>query len=70
MKNILTINNHKAVVSFDPDINMFRGEFADLNGGSDFYSDTVEGLYQEGVKSLEGVYGSRNRSKFRVNLIK
>lgn len=53
MKNTLPINNHNAVISFDPEINMFRGEFVDLNGGADFYSDTVEGLYNEGIKSLE-----------------
>lgn len=52
MNNIIEINNYKAVVSFDPDIQMFRGEFIGLNGGADFYATDVETLYKEGEKSL------------------
>jgi predicted HicB family RNase H-like nuclease len=52
MINIMQIDGYKAVISFDPEINMFRGEFVELNGGADFYSDTVEGLLQEGKTSL------------------
>ena len=32
---------------------MFRGEFAGLNGGADFYATTVDGLKEEGRKSLK-----------------
>ncbi len=52
LKNILKINGHKAVVEFDPELNMFRGEFLGLNGGADFYANSVEGLEREGEKSL------------------
>ncbi len=50
--NTLTINGYQAVIAFDPDIQMFRGEFVGLNGGADFYTKDVEGLKQEGETSL------------------
>ena len=31
--NTMTINGYQAVIAFDPDIQMFRGEFVALNGG-------------------------------------
>lgn len=37
---------------FDPDTNMFRGEFIGLNGEADFYAPDVAGLRQEGAASL------------------
>lgn len=52
MNNVLIIDNEKAVVSYDPELGMFRGEFLGLNGGADFYSDNVDGLIEEGRKSL------------------
>lgn len=51
--NILEINGVKAVISFDPEINMFRGEFVGLNGGADFYATDIEGLRREGQTSLK-----------------
>jgi predicted HicB family RNase H-like nuclease len=53
MKNIIEIDGHKAIISFDPDINLFRGEFLGLNGGADFYASDVAGLHDEGRKSLK-----------------
>lgn len=50
--NTMTINGHRAVISFDPDIQMFRGEFVGLNGGADFYARDVDGLRREGEISL------------------
>lgn len=50
--NVMKIGGHAAVVSFDPDIEMFRGEFVGLNGGADFYATTVNGLKVEGARSL------------------
>lgn len=50
--NILEIDGHKAVIQFDPEIGMFRGEFVGLSGGADFYADSVEGLRREGSASL------------------
>jgi len=52
MKNTLIIDGEKATLTFDPDINLFRGEFIGLNGGADFYADSVEKLIEEGRKSL------------------
>ena len=53
MKNVMEINGVKAVIAFDPEINMFRGEFVGLNGGADFYSTDIEGLRREGETSLK-----------------
>lgn len=53
MNNIMTINNYKAVISYDPEIEMFRGEFIGLNGGADFYADSITDLRKEGEISLK-----------------
>jgi len=53
MKNILIIDEQKAVISFDPEINLFRGEFIGLNGGADFYASSIDNLITEGKKSLD-----------------
>ncbi|MDX3925629.1 MAG: type II toxin-antitoxin system HicB family antitoxin [Shinella sp.] len=52
MNNVIEISGHKAIIAYDPTIRMFRGEFLGLNGGADFYADSVEGLYKEGETSL------------------
>lgn len=49
----MTIDNHKAKINYDPELQMFRGEFIGLNGGADFYSDNVAGLESEGRQSLQ-----------------
>jgi len=54
MKNVMKINDVKAVIAFDPEINMFRGEFVGLNGGADFYSTDIDGLRREGETSWKG----------------
>ncbi|MBK5275368.1 MAG: type II toxin-antitoxin system HicB family antitoxin [Desulfuromonadales bacterium] len=53
MMNVMEINGVRAVIAFDPDINMFRGEFVGLNGGADFYATDIEGLHREGEASLK-----------------
>ena len=53
MKNVMDINGYQAVIHYDPEIGMFRGEFIGLNGGADFYAATVQGLKEEGEKSLK-----------------
>ena len=50
--NTMTIKDYQAVIAFDPDIQMFRGEFVGLNGGADFYAKDVDGLRREGEISL------------------
>lgn len=53
MNNVMTIGGYKAVIAYDPEIQMFRGEFLGLNGGADFYAKDVEGLQREGEISLK-----------------
>ena len=53
MMNIMDINGYQAVIKYDPEIEMFRGEFINLNGGADFYAADVESLRKEGETSLK-----------------
>lgn len=50
---MMEIDGYKAIVTYDPDIEMFRGEFIGLNGGADFYAKDVDGLKKEGATSLK-----------------
>ena len=50
--NNMDINGYQAIISYDPEINMFRGEFIGLNGGADFYATSVNDLRKEGEISL------------------
>jgi predicted HicB family RNase H-like nuclease len=49
---VVTINGYQAVIAFDADTQVFRGEFAGLNGGADFYAKDVDALHREGAISL------------------
>ena len=52
MRNVMVFEGgYKAVITYDSEIEMFRGEFVGLNGGADFYAKDPEGLKREG-KSL------------------
>ena len=51
-KNIMTIDGYPALITFDPEIGLFRGEFLHMNGGADFYAVSIEGLRREGATSL------------------
>ena len=53
MRNTMEIEGYRAVIQFDPDIEMFRGEFVGLNGGADFYARDIAGLRHEGAASLK-----------------
>jgi hypothetical protein len=53
MMNLMEINGYRAVVQYDPEIDMFRGEFIGLNGGADFYATDIDGLRKEGEISLK-----------------
>ncbi|OGQ98532.1 MAG: DNA repair protein [Deltaproteobacteria bacterium RIFOXYD12_FULL_57_12] len=50
--NNMNINGYEAIIAYDPEINMFRGEFVGINGGADFYATDVESLRKEGEISL------------------
>lgn len=52
MINVMKIDGYDAVINYDPDIEMFRGEFINLNGGADFYAEDIHGLQTEGKTSL------------------
>lgn len=53
MNNLMTFSDYKALITYDPDIDMFRGEFIGLNGGADFYADNISDLKKEGEISLK-----------------
>lgn len=48
----MTINNHKAIISYSPQTGMLRGEFIGLHGGADFYAKDIDSLRREGETSL------------------
>ena len=49
----MEVGGYQAAIRFDPDIEMFRGEFVGLNGGADFYARDIAGIRREGVASLK-----------------
>jgi len=78
MMNMMEINNYRAMVQYDPEIEMFRGEFIGLNGGADFYASDIKGLKEEAKISLkvfldmceeDGVEPRKNYSgKFNIRI--
>jgi len=78
MMNIMEFDGgYKAVIAYDPEIDMFRGEFFGLNGGADFYAKDADGLKREGEISLrvfldmceeEGVPPRKAGGKFALRL--
>lgn len=51
--NIMIVEDYKAKIEYDPDIDMFRGEILGLSGGADFYGETPTELKEEFKKSLD-----------------
>jgi predicted HicB family RNase H-like nuclease len=49
----MEINDYRALIQYDSEIEMFRGEFMGLNGSADFYANNIEGLKIEGAISLK-----------------
>ena len=49
----MEIQGYKAIIKYNPEIDMFRGEFTSLNGGADFYATNIAGLRKEGETSLK-----------------
>ena len=52
MQNVMKFGKYEAVISFDPETELFRGEFVGLNGGADFYAESIKSLRNEGSISL------------------
>lgn len=50
--NKLVINGYTAIIAYDEDIDMFRGEFIGINGGADFYASDIASLHREAEISL------------------
>jgi predicted HicB family RNase H-like nuclease len=50
--NVMTVDDYHATIEFDPDLDMFRGEILDLNGGADFYGKNPKELRAEFKRSL------------------
>ncbi|ULJ61586.1 type II toxin-antitoxin system HicB family antitoxin [Wielerella bovis] len=50
---MMKIDGYNAVISYNPEIELFRGEFVGLNGGADFYAATIDELHQEAANSLK-----------------
>ena len=53
MMNTMEINGYRAIIQYDPEFELFRGEFVGLNGGADFYAKDIDGLRKEGEISLQ-----------------
>lgn len=76
--NLMQIDGYHAVIQYDPELEMFRGEFIGLNGGADFYARDIESLKKEGRTSLrvfldmcreKGIEPRRNYSgRFNVRI--
>ena len=70
MRNTMEIGGYRAIIQFDPDIEMFRGEFVGLNGGADFYARDVRRSQEGGRGIAQGVSrdvrGGRRRARTPV----
>lgn len=53
MNNVMIIDGHKAVIQYDLETDVLRGEFVGLNGGADFYADNVADLHREGRQACK-----------------
>lgn len=53
MKFYMRIRGHRARVTFDAEVQMYRGEFTDLQGGADFYAVDLDDLRRKGEVSLQ-----------------
>jgi predicted HicB family RNase H-like nuclease len=52
MLNIMEINGYRAVITYDPKVEMFRGDFMGLKGRTDFYAKDIDTLKKEGASAL------------------
>ncbi len=50
--NTMEIAGQPALISYVPEIGMFRGKFLGLSGYCDFVSDSIQGLQKEGELSF------------------
>lgn len=50
--NEMTIDGYYAKIKYDHDLDLFRGEILGLNGGADFYGNSLDELRTEFRNSL------------------
>ncbi len=65
MNNVVEINSEKAVIAFDPEIQMLRGEFVGLNGGADLYAENVH--YAENHAAATMLRQQRGQGRHRAD---
>ena len=53
MRDTIEIDGCRAIIQYDPGIDMFRGESTGRNGGADFCAKDGAGLTKEGALSLK-----------------
>ncbi len=51
--NIMELDDYKAKIEYDPDLDQFRGEILGLNGSADFYGKSPAILRKEFKNSLK-----------------
>lgn len=51
--SMMKLEGYKAKISYDPEIDLFRGEILGLNGSADFYGKSPADLRKEFRKSLK-----------------
>lgn len=51
--SIMHVDNYKAKIEYDEELDVFRGEILGLTGGADFYGRTPEELRTEFKQSLK-----------------
>ena len=51
--NVMTVDDYHAMIEYDADLDMFRGEILGLNGGADFYGKNPKELRTEFKRSLQ-----------------
>ena len=49
----MEVNDYKAKIEYDPDLDQFRGEILGLNGSADFYGKSPASLRKEFKNSLK-----------------
>ena len=52
MTSVIEVEGYRAVVRYDADLGMYRGEFVGLIGGADFYARDRASLQLEAATSL------------------
>jgi predicted HicB family RNase H-like nuclease len=51
--NVMTVDDYRATIEYDPELDLFRGEILGLNGGADFYGKNPKELRSEFKRSLQ-----------------